>query len=45
MILYTLDIIGGLDFGVFEVVGVMGEKEKEFQRLHDVIGPYITKNL
>ena len=45
MILYMLDIIGGLDFGTFEVVGVMGEKEKEFQRLHNVIRPYIAKNL
>ena len=45
MILYMLDIIGGLDFGTFEVVGVMGEKEKEFQRLHDAIGPYIAENL
>ena len=32
-------------FGMFEVVGEMGEKEKEFQRLCDVIVPYITKNL
>ena len=31
MILYTLDIVGRLDFGTFEVVGVMGEKEKNFK--------------